>query len=218
MSATHGWWCNAVTFPTKCRNCGEGVFYFHCNCGSAVFFDALGEPWPIHDCETSWTRNLTRWTDGSGTINVELTPGVTVRRPPSGTIDAAVVTRARQGQQRQDPITAIKPDVNASATIVGVLRERTMKVDVAAALKLPGATTMASAFLGPLGKGCWGKITVHAPSPKEGVLRSYTAWVPADVLSEVGSAKGVTIAVGLRSQSVAGVGCLWVCSSYEVIG
>ena len=218
MSATHGWWCNTVTFPTKCPSCSEPVFFFRCDCGSAVFFDDLGEPWPEHHCETSWTRNLTRWTDESGTINVELTPGVTVRRPPSGTIDAAVATKARHLQQRRDPITAIKPDVNASATIVGVLRERTMKVDVAAALKLPAATTMASAFLGPLGKGRWGKITIHAPSPKEGVLRSYTAWVPADVLSQVGSAKGVTIAVGLRSQSVAGVGCLWVCSSYEVIG
>ena len=218
MSATHGWWCNAVTFPTKCRNCRERVFYFHCNCGSAVFFDALGDPWPLHDCETSWTRNLTRWTDELGTINVELTSGVTLRRPPSGTIDAAVVTRARHRQRRRDPIKTIKPDANASAPIVGVLREKAVEVDVAAALKLHGATTMVSAFLGPLGKGRWGKITVHAPSPEGDELHSYTAWVPANALSQVGSTKGVTIAVGLRSQSVAGVGCLWVCSSYEVIG
>lgn len=27
MSATHGWWCNTITYPTKCRGCGEPVFY-----------------------------------------------------------------------------------------------------------------------------------------------------------------------------------------------
>ncbi len=24
---THGWWCNARTYPTGCRYCGQTVFY-----------------------------------------------------------------------------------------------------------------------------------------------------------------------------------------------
>lgn len=217
MSATHGWWCNAVTFPTKCRDCNEAVFYFHCDCGSAVFFDALGEPWPIHDCETPWTRKLTRWTDESGAINVELAPGITARRPPQGTIDAAVATDAQSRKQRSDPIKAIMPDANASATITGVLREKAVQVDVAATLRLPGATAMTAAFLGPLGKGRWGKITVHAPSPKEEVLHSYTAWVPTDALLRVGGTIGAAVTLGLYSLAVSGTGRFWVCSAFEVI-
>jgi hypothetical protein len=42
--------CNAKTFPLRCRWCGHGVFYFSCDCGSKVFFEALAAPWPQHDC------------------------------------------------------------------------------------------------------------------------------------------------------------------------
>lgn len=46
----HGWWCNAHTYPTHCKYCGAPVFFFTCDCGSKVFFDALGPPWPEHRC------------------------------------------------------------------------------------------------------------------------------------------------------------------------
>lgn len=215
----HGWWCNTITYPTTCRGCGEPVFFFRCDCGSAVFFDALGEPWPEHDCETSWTRNLTRWTDDSGAINVQLLPGVTVRRPPSGTIDADVAKRGQRRQAKHDPIRRVDPDgTNVEATAVGILREKQQLVDVADALKLPAATAMASAFLGPLGKGRWGKVTVHAPSPRDDVLHSYTAWVPTDVLAQLGRGIGTTVSVGLYSVSVPRTGTFWVCREFEAIG
>ena len=218
MSASHGWWCNTVTYRTKCRGCGEPVFFFRCDCGSAVFFDALGEPWPEHDCATSWTRRLTRWKDSSGVINVKLLPGVTVRRPPRGGIDAAVATKAKRRSQRPDPIKAIEPDGEPNTTVVGVLREKHVEVDVATALKLPGASGMAAAFLGPLGKGRWGKVTVHSPSAREDVLHSYTAWVPADALSRLVGGKGSVVTVDLCSLTVVGSGNFWVCKEFEVIG
>ena len=46
----HGPSCNTITFPTRCSLCSTRVFYFSCDCGSKVFFEALGHPWPIHDC------------------------------------------------------------------------------------------------------------------------------------------------------------------------
>ena len=46
----HGWWCNAKTYPTQCRYCHEPCFYFRCDCGSRVFFAALGDDWPRHYC------------------------------------------------------------------------------------------------------------------------------------------------------------------------
>ena len=218
MSGAHGKWCNTVTFPTKCSHCGKRVFFLRCDHGSAVFFDALGEPWPKHVCEKSWRRTLARWTDSSGTINVKLTPGVTVRRPPEGGIDAAVATRAKRRKQQPDPIKAVEPDGEANTTVVGVLREKHVQVDVVTALKLPEASGMVAAFLGPLGKGRWGKVTVHAPSADEDVLHSYTAWVPADVLSRLVGGTGTAVTVGLYSVSVVGSGCFWVCNTFEVIG
>jgi hypothetical protein len=48
-NAVHGSWCGARTYPIRCGHCGQQVFYFSCNCGSKVFFEALGDPWPIHE-------------------------------------------------------------------------------------------------------------------------------------------------------------------------
>lgn len=48
---THGWWCGARTRPIRCRMCRAEVFWFSCDCGSSVVFDALGSPWPVHDCD-----------------------------------------------------------------------------------------------------------------------------------------------------------------------
>lgn len=38
------------TYPTTCQYCGESVFFYTNSNGSKVFFDALGDPWPLHDC------------------------------------------------------------------------------------------------------------------------------------------------------------------------
>jgi hypothetical protein len=45
---THEPTCTTKTWPTTCNYCGAAVFYFSCNCGSRVLFDALGDPWPQH--------------------------------------------------------------------------------------------------------------------------------------------------------------------------
>ena len=167
MGPTHGSWCNAVTWRTKCPSCREPVFFFQCDCGSKVFFDELGIPWPIHDCDTFWAKNLIRTRDSSGGITVEIAKGITVRRPPDPekfSVDSSIVSKARQRkkQPNQDPITAVKPEGSSGKiTVVGILRERQVEVDVVKSLKLPVASPMVSAFLGPLAKGNWGKVTLH---------------------------------------------------------
>ena len=50
MIPTHGIYCYTKTFPTTCPSCNQPVFFFFCNCGSKVYFDNLGSPWPIHFC------------------------------------------------------------------------------------------------------------------------------------------------------------------------
>jgi hypothetical protein len=41
---------SAKTYPTKCRDCGEAIFFHTNGYGDVVFFDDLGAPWPIHGC------------------------------------------------------------------------------------------------------------------------------------------------------------------------
>lgn len=220
MSATHGWWCNSVTWPTKCPSCGDSVFFFQCDCESKVFFDELGPPWPIHDCDTSWARNRPRTRDSSGAIIVEISPGITVRRAPDNfSIASDTLSRARRYTQQRDPIVAINPNPDSGPVIVvGLLREEKIEVDIVTSLRLPSNSSMVSAFLGPLAKGRWGKVTIHRQSSNEDVIQSYTAWVASEMLANSRHLKGVTVMATLSAFSVPQVGIFWICEDYEVLG
>lgn len=219
MSATHGWWCNSVTWPTKCPSCGDSVFFFQCDCESKVFFDELGPPWPIHDCDTSWARSRPRMRDSSGAIIVEISPGITIRRVPDNfSIASDTISRGRRRTQQRDPIAAINPNSNSGpVSVVGVLREKKIEVDIATSLKIPPNSLMVSAFLGPLAQGRWGKITIYRQSPNEDVIQSYTAWVLSETLADSRSVKGVTVMATLSAFSVPQVGIFWICDDYEVL-
>lgn len=67
---THDYTCITKAFATECPDCKERVFYFSCSCGSKVFFDSLGAPWPEHDCRArqiretiAFVKNIERMTD-----------------------------------------------------------------------------------------------------------------------------------------------------------
>ena len=211
MMPTHGRWCSSTTWKTKCLGCGEPVFFFHCNCGSRVFFDELGQPWPIHDCETSWTRRLVRRRDASGGISVEITDGVTAYRPPDGTIDESVAQAARRRQSEPDPIIRMDPQDGSEIHIVGVLRERRIDVDVYKALGLR-PTPMSAGFLGVLGTGNWSRITLHCQSHEDRLL-SYTAWVPTEMLP-FDFQTSMTLQATLTHQTLP-AGNEWICESLE---
>ena len=80
FGATHGWWCNTKTYPTNCPSCNQSVFYFSCDCGCSVFFNKLGQPWPIHSCHSSQSNNHVR-----KTAPKPLDRGNTVQKPLSST-------------------------------------------------------------------------------------------------------------------------------------
>jgi hypothetical protein len=50
--------CSSKLWRTRCPNCRKTVFFFSCSCGSRVFFDAPGDPWPRHECTTTTGRAI----------------------------------------------------------------------------------------------------------------------------------------------------------------
>lgn len=223
MNATHGYWCNSRTYPCKCPGCGDSVFFFHCDCGSRVFFDALGQPWPIHDCETSWTRKLVREKDASGRIAVRINKNIVVIRPPeSFEVDGKFVSKSLERIRKniQDPIKRIDPPENSGKTveIIGVLREKKVDADVVKALRLSNVTTMAAAFIGPLAKGKWGKATLHEKDMAKDILNSYTIWVHSDVMSDSRNSIGVVVSAQIEPLQLPGAPAVWLCRNYEILG
>ena len=218
-NAVHGEWCGAKTWPTRCPTCSENVFFFSCNCGSKVFFDELGDPWPIHDCDTSWTRGLKRTTDETGRITVELREGITVTSAPldieEGFREQVVES---PNNQAPEPIVALKPDNGSSSkSVVGVLRAINRRVSPLEFYERDN-TAMAIAMLGPIGSQEMGRITVHVPSANRKQLESFTLWIPSDLLSEPRIVRGITVSLVIESVEILGQGFAWFSDEFEVVG
>ncbi len=213
---THGEWCGARTWKTLCPTCGEQVYFFMCNCGCRVYFDDLGNPWPIHDCDTSWTRKLIRTTDETGTITVRLSEGINVIRPSKSIdLDAKVIERVKLKRISEDSnnITSVNPKMSENINITGVLREIFKEVDPFVKFNLP-KTDMAYAFLGPIGKQSSGKITVHVHSNS---IESFTTWIPSCLINDSRIKTGLTVFLILKCQKIKDEK-VWFCDCFEVLG
>jgi hypothetical protein len=59
--------CYTKTYPTSCPYCGQEVFFFACSCGSKIFFDGLGDPWPQHHCPEYELKSVIQKINEAGT-------------------------------------------------------------------------------------------------------------------------------------------------------
>lgn len=213
----HGRDCKAKTYPTICSRCDAKVFFFQCQCGSKVFFDELGSPWPLHNCDDSWAKNLRRTQDASGAITVQISSGVTLTRPPEGSISPEVAAESTRRAQKPDPIEAIKPSEDDEVEVTGILREMDQNTDIVKALKL-SPTSMTVAALNELAIGDWGQVTIH--QQMDGTLHSYTAFVPVDALRQAGNKIGAIIETTLDARRILPASrqdYVWICREYLVI-
>ena len=221
---THGVDCQTRTFPTKCSNCGDRVFYFSCSCGSQVFFDELGFPWPEHDCAFSrsdqrWARARAKTKLANGGVRAEISEYVTATRPdearvPSWNIHPKVVDAERRNARSREsnPIESVPPGADRTENIVGIVREVKHRVDVYGRLELK-PTPINQAFLGDLGSDRWGRVTIHVLEDK---VYSYTAWAPTSSLLASGIRLEATVSARLEKLEVPGVAREWVCKSLEL--
>ena len=220
---THGLGCHTRTFPTKCRHCGDDVFFFSCSCGSRVFFDELGPPWPVHDCKFSrsdqrWALGRTRTKRGDGSVRVEISDGVTATRPAERprqiwNIHSSVVeAEERNARSREDdPIEMVPPGAERTTDVIGVIREIDHHVDAYQRLDVP-PTPIGKALLNVLGSGRWGRMTIHVLDAK---IYSYTVWVPASALAQ-GMTRGVTVSAQLERLDIARIAREWVCTELRL--
>ena len=226
----HGPWCETKTWPTNCPNCRQSIFYFSCTCGSGVFFDHLGPPWPIHHHGDSTDSDLPPWLDdirriaAGGNIIVELRKlGISViKTAPSA--DSAVPPSnppRPHSHPKPAPIVAVPPGESEMREFTGTLREIARSVNPMKPFGYnddgPIAVAMAKALLGRRWVKEFGKITVHTPRPNSAQQESYTAWIPASLIKSPRIKPGIAVSVTLTAVAVSDRYRDWYCDRFRVV-
>lgn len=213
----HGERCRTRTWPTTCRTCHADVFYFSCDCGSKVFFEALGHPWPLHRCGDHITyERVIEVVGGREALARGLEASMTTLRI-EGTY-ALRIGRAVRGPKpspprinREDPYAGLKADET------GVVREFIPDVDPYRRFDVP-ATPIGAALLGELGRARFDQLTIHTGALGDEDDFSFTFFIDASVRAAIGIGKGTLVQCALRGVAVPDREPVWLCDAIEVIG
>ena len=193
---SHGWWCNARTYPTRCRYCGAQVFYFSCDCGSKVFFDSLGWPWPIHDCTASILEQV------EISIKQEYARRIAEREE-----------RRRRGWEI--PIRACRPSRGEDVVEVGIVREVVASVDVFKKFNLPPDSPIAIGMLNNLSSSTFVQATLYVDDLGSGSISSYTFLVEEDAWRQLQAKHGDLLFFALTGRAIPGRDAFWLCTEID---
>ena len=206
---THGYWCNTRTYPTRCRYCGDPVYYFSCDHGCRVFFNELGAPWPEHRCLDYLIAQYGREFIEEGMAIMMMTPGVEIGRQ----IDPAYARNAAQqaeSQRQQDP-PPCEPYGDQETTAEGIVQEVHARVNIAKQLGIPCDTPIGAAMLGDLLKGDYGRITLHTGSLGDDESWSFTFFVSHKLLDRISVVHRDILWCRLRAHTIPGCTSVWIC-------
>lgn len=190
----HGPFCKTRSYPTRCKYCGQNIFFVSCTCGSTMLFDHPGWPWPKHWCVSRGASGRS----GSGAAQ----GGRTSRRLGAGT---------KHDQQRnldrnlQRGITTRRVEPQSGghqsllADVMALHAETKLTKKVNAILQ----SGMRLSNLDP--RSHYGQITLVETRVRPN--KSYTALIPDDLAR--GLPTNVTAKVEIRGMPIANMRC-WI--------
>lgn len=227
MYAVHGYWCNANTIPLTCRDCGDGIFFFQCDCGCRVLFDYLGPPWPQHRCgddlpdpsynptDADIYRAMQGVTESVRSKDYDLLPGM---KRFSGSIDASLVDRVGSSEPKTRDIMRIEP-MGRPEKHIGVVAQMGA-VSITDRYGIAPDSPVARQAAEILGGLTVAQMTIHvdeiAIDPDAEDILSYTIWLNSRGLPK-SLAEGAIVSVAIRPITIFGIGDKWVADKLDVI-
>lgn len=227
MYAVHGYLCHAKTFPLNCKDCGDRIFFFQCDCGCRVLFDDLGPPWPQHRCgddspapphnptDADFYRAMQGVTESVRPKGYDLLPGMARFR---GSIDASIVGSVRRSASKTRDIMRIDPMGGAEEHVGVVARVGAVSLtDKRGAAPDSVGARQAAEMLGGLTVT---QLTIHvdeiATDPDAEDILSYTIWLNPQGLPK-SLTEGAIVSIAIRPIEILGMGRKWVADRLEVI-
>ena len=240
MAHSHGYWCNARTFPTVCKYCGADVFFFSCDCGSKLFFELLGQPWPLHRC-AEYELSKSGYRLGPDTIGIQPSHASSndMKKYPPGKLGSVLSDdglRRIQEMLDQSIDSEYVKAVQEAIAVPKLRRQKTAWIErqdpyhgcetrergvVTELIHNANILKKAGVYDGSMGVSAFGKyartpmtqLTIHtgALAQEEDDNCSFTFFVQESVIHQQEVFRGCVIAVRLRGIAVLSQFPVWVC-------
>lgn len=217
-AAVHGAWCGARTYPTRCNFCGQAIFYFHCNCGSKVFFSKLGDDWPEHRCLEMMTATYGKEFVRAGMSQQMMKhPGSRIHTSIERRYEEAVLKQFEKRKKGGTWLKRVDASVKAAVRDTAIVREVILDIDVFARLGVALDSTIGKGFLGIFAKEPYGQITFHIGHLPKGEVESYTAFTPGRNLKKLALQNGDLVTVVLKGIAIGPKTAAWLCAEVKFL-
>lgn len=179
----HGSWCNAKTYKLRCKYCGKMIYYFSCDCGSKVFFDELGFPWPIHNCiEFRQAKQKELFLTALKTLNLNDLFFQGVKCEIDDDYSEQLFRHKLKIKEEFHTVRA-NPEL-ITINEIGYLRELTTSVDLFKIFK-EEKTEINLQTLKGLKKLNLSKITINSGDLHKGDIQSYTGYIDKNLIKGI---------------------------------
>ena len=191
------------------------VFFFSCSCESAIFFESLGIPWPIHACPATRYEQLRgrglSAADAGLTVHTEyLRRGRTV---PARLAEAVAVDVKVEAARQAGPKKTIYRDVLPEETrdFLGTVMSLDRSINVPRHFGWP-SNAIARGLLGRIGRGRWDLIRVRddEAAAEPPIVAELSAFVSARDAANEGLREGQKLLVSVEPWAPPGRDPVWV--------
>lgn len=218
-TSIHGAWCNARTIPMRCRYCGEDVFYFTCNCGCKVFFDALGSPWVTHNCLERHIATYGKEVVEDSLAQIMMLPGYSTRGLKIEREYCEQVRRqSLEDRKKSREIVAMAPPrPNYTHRDLGRLVELIDNIDLFRRANLELVGPIAFAMLGELGKQPMVQLTFLIDDLSYDDRESYTCFAPFRLVKSSAVKRGDLVEFKIVARENPSFGLVWLCEQLTTL-
>lgn len=178
---THKQSCYTKAFPTRCPDCEDRVWFFSCSCGSKIYFEELGWPWPQHYCQKfrireaiEMIRNIERFSDSEIYGLIDRYKEQHSHEVPDEVWEMLEFELGK----RKKPFKWVEVSANNEQTLLsGQVMQINRSVNLYKKFHLNPESPFSDGLLGPLSGRVFHEVIIRENPNKENVSSQYTVLI-----------------------------------------
>ncbi len=204
--------CETYIYKITCPDCGQLVWLFGCSCGSKVFFNEIGPPWPRH-ADTCWKYQI-RLLLQEGKSPDQIKALIYVASSQNGDVISDEVKNYLQKISFSGSLlkNEILPSTNYT-DICGTLKE-IHQCNIFKRLDIPHNIFM-ERVLGRFGNRALSELVVQSPATRNNMIDQWTFLVETVEVDGYNLCPGMTVFATLIGERIFDGAMYWVADSID---